>query len=170
MKIETLQELYVSLLKDMVSGEKQMIKALPKMAEAADTPDLKAAFEDHLEETQNQLTRLEQIFETMNMNGNGENCEAMEGLVKEGKEIMDNVKTEEVRDAGLIAAAQKVEHYEIGSYGTLVEIARILGETKHVQLLEQTLNEEKAADQKLNAIAEGHVNRLAASAKKRKAA
>ncbi len=170
MDIKTLKDLYADLLRDMVSGEKQMIEALPKMAEAAETPELKQAFQNHLAETQGQLDRLEQIFTMLNMSSSGETCDAMKGLVKEGKKVIDHAKVEEVRDAGLIAAGQKVEHYEIGSYGTLVAMAKILGETKHAQLLEQTLNEEKAADQKLNQIAIGHVNKLAASASRDKKA
>src|SRR5262249_51807116 len=118
----------------------------------------------------NQKIRIEQIMQMMDESAGWETCDAMKGLVKEAKEVMDRTKVEEVLDAGLIAAGQKVEHYEIGSYGTLVAIAKLLGETKHVQLLEQTLNEEKAADQKLNEIAISHVNKLAASVSKQKKA
>jgi len=170
MEIKTLKELYIDLLRDMVSGEKQMIEALPKMAEASDTLELRHAFEGHLTETKGQLQRLEQIFQMIGESPNGETCDAMKGLVKEGKKVMDHVKVEEVRDAGLIAAGQKVEHYEIGSYGTLIAMAKLLGETGQAQLLEQTLKEEKAADQKLNSIAVNHVNKLAANVRNQKAA
>jgi len=170
MEIKTLKELYTDLLRDMVSGEKQMIEALPKMAEASDTPELQQAFTGHLAETKGQLQRLEQIFSMLGENPSGETCDAMKGLVKEGKKVIDHVKVEEVRDAGLIAAGQKVEHYEIGSYGTLIAMAKLLGETQQAQLLEQTLKEEKAADQKLNNIAVNHVNKLAANVRSQKAA
>ena len=167
MKIQTLDDLYISLLKDMVSGEKQLIQALPKMATAAKTPDLKISFENHCEETKGQLERLKQIFEGLDTSPDGETCDAMKGLVKEAQHMIDNCKVDEVLDAGLIAAAQKVEHYEIGSYGTLVAIANLLGKTEDAKLLEETLSEEKAADKKLNTAAISHVNKLAASVSKR---
>ncbi len=167
MQIKTLKDLYISLLKDMVSGEKQLIQALPKMAEAAATPELSESFENHLEETKGQLERLKQIFKTLDTSPDGETCDAMKGLIKEAQHMIDNCKVDEVLDAGLIAAGQKVEHYEIGSYGTLVAIANLLGKKEDAKLLEETLKEEKAADKTLNTAAITHVNKLAKSVSER---
>ena len=163
MKMTSLQDLFVEELRDVYNAEKQILKALPKMARTAESTDLKEAFESHLEETQHQVERLEQVFEQMGARARGKTCAAMEGMIEEGKDLMSEDAEAEVMDAGLIGAAQKVEHYEIATYGTLVTWARQLGHSKAARLLEETLNEEKAADQKLTRIAEAWVNRQAAA-------
>jgi len=158
MALNTLQDLLVEELKDTYSSETQIVKALPKMAQAATSPQLKAAFEKHLVETQNQVKRLEQIFQQLGESPEGNDCEATEGLVKEGEELMGEQADPQVLDAGLIAAAQKVEHYEIASYGTLTTWAKELGHTQIADLLGQTLNEEKTTDEALTALAESRIN------------
>lgn len=158
MALNTLQDLLVEELKDTYSSETQIVKALPKMAQAATSPQLKAAFEKHLVETQNQVKRLEQIFQQLGESPEGNNCEATEGLVKEGAELMGEQADPQVLDAGLIAAAQKVEHYEIASYGTLTTWAKELGHTQIADLLYQTLSEEKMTDEALTALAESRIN------------
>ncbi len=140
----SLQELFLSTLQDIYHGEKQILKALPKMAKNATTPELKQAFQHHYEQTEGQVERLQRVFELMNKSARGRTCEAIEGLVEEGKEVMNEAETGEVMDAGLIAAAQAVEHYEIARYGTLRSWAQQLGMQEAAQLLEQTLQEEKA--------------------------
>ena len=161
MALDTLQDLLVEELKDTYSSETQIVKALPKMAAAATSPQLKAAFEKHLAETQNQVKRLEQIFAQLGESPEGNNCEATEGLVKEGAELMGEKADPQVLDAGLIAAAQKVEHYEIASYGTLATWAEELGHSEILALLKQTLGEEKATDEALTSLAESRINRAA---------
>ncbi len=158
MKMQTLQDLLLDQVRDLYDAEKQLVKALPKMAEAAHAPQLKQAFEDHLQQTKGHVTRLEEVFKHLSHSPRAKSCKAMEGLVEEGKELMDAKAEPEVRDAGLIAAAQKVEHYEIAGYGCLSTWAEhlSLGEVK--RLLGETLEEEKQADQLLNQIAEKHVN------------
>ena len=151
---ESLRELYINELKDLYSAETQMVKALPKMAKAASSDELRQAFEEHLRQTSEQVSRLEQIFEELDEKPTGKKCLGMEGLVKEGAEVMKEDYEDSVKDAGIIGAAQRVEHYEIAAYGTVKAFAEILGHDEHVSLLEQTLNEEKEADQKLNQIAE----------------
>jgi ferritin-like metal-binding protein YciE len=141
-----------------LNAEKQLVKALPKMARAASSENLRAGIEEHLQETEGQVERLERIFESLDISGRGVKCQAMEGLVKEGAEMMDEDAEPAVKDAALIAAAQKVEHYEIASYGTLVTWARQMGHQDAEQLLQQTLEEEKAADRKLTELAESEVN------------
>lgn len=161
MSLETLQDLLVHELKDLYSAERQLVQALPKMAKAASSDELRTAFENHLAQTEEQVTRLEQIMESFGESPRGQKCDGMEGLIEEGKNLMKEEADEDVMDAGIIAAAQKVEHYEIASYGTVVEYARVLGHTEAVQLLEQTLEEEKSADELLTQLAEGGINALA---------
>ncbi len=158
----TLQELFLTTLQDIYHGEKQILKALPKMAKNASSPELKQAFQHHLDQTEGQVERLQKVFELMNKAARGKTCEAIEGLVEEGKEVMSETESGEVMDAGLIAAAQAVEHYEIARYGTLKSWAQQLGMKEAAQLLEQTLQEEKQTDELLNKIAMSSVNRKAA--------
>lgn len=155
MSITTLKELFIHDLSDVYSAERQITKALPKMARAATDPKLVEAFKSHLEETQGQIERLDQVVESSDeLRIKRMKCHAMEGLVEEAQELIDSVEKGEVLDAGLIGAAQKVEHYEIATYGTLAALARKLGYTKAAKLLEATLQEEKNADIKLTSIAE----------------
>lgn len=158
MALNSLQDLLVEELKDTYSAETQIEQALPKMAQAATSPQLKAAFEKHLVETQNQIKRLEQIFQHLGESPEGNTCETTEGLVKEGKEMIEVDADPQVKDAGLIASAQKVEHYEIASYGTLHQWATELGHTDIAALLEQSLNEEKMTDKALTQLAESRIN------------
>jgi len=153
MKMETLKELYVEELQDLYSAETQITKALPKMVKAATSQTLKDAFESHLEETKEQIKRLDQIFENLGESSKGKTCEGMKGLLKEGDELMKEDADPEVLDAGLISAAQRVEHYEMAGYGTVRTYAELLGEDEAVTLLEATLKEEKAADSKLSKVA-----------------
>lgn len=155
MAIKTLVDLFIHDLSDVYSAEKQITRALPKMARAATDESLKAAFEAHLEETRGQIERLDQIVEkTEEFRIRRMKCHALEGLVEEAQEIIDSVEAGPVRDAGLIGAAQKVEHYEIATYGTLTAMAKRLGFDEAAKLLAETLQEEKATDEKLNVIAE----------------
>lgn len=153
MKMETLRELFVEELQDLYSAENQITKALPKLIKAANNQQLKQALESHLKETEQQIERLDQIFEALDENAKGKTCEGMKGLLKEGDEIAKATGEEDVIDAGIISAAQRVEHYEISGYGTVRTYAELLGEKEAVKLLDQTLQEEKSADQKLNKIA-----------------
>jgi ferritin-like metal-binding protein YciE len=150
---EGLKELYVDELKDLYSAENQLVKALPKMAKAASSEELRQGFEEHLEQTKEHVARLEQIFETLGESPKGKKCMGMEGLVKEGSEAMEEDFEDAVMDAALIGAAQRVEHYEIAAYGTVLEFANVLGETDAASLLEETLNEEKETDEKLTELA-----------------
>lgn len=159
----TLRDLYINELRDLYSAETQLVEALPKMAEAAHASKLKAAFQAHLEETQGHVERLEAIFEGLEIEPGGEICEAMEGLIKEGEEYVEAGGDPMVCDAGLIGAAQRVEHYEMAGYGTVRNIAQSLGEDEAAQILQQTLDEEGAADHKLSEIS-GDINRQAAAA------
>ena len=161
MSLETLQDLLVHELKDLYSAERQLIQALPKMAKAAGSDELRTAFENHLSQTQEHVVRIETIMESFGESPKGQKCAGMEGLVEEGKNLLKEDADADVMDAGIIAAAQKVEHYEIASYGAVVEYARVLGHTEAVQLLEQTLEEEKTADKLLTRLAEGGINALA---------
>ncbi|MGE0491349.1 MAG: ferritin-like domain-containing protein [Vulcanimicrobiota bacterium] len=154
MQISNFKDLYIQQLRDLYNAEQQLTKALPKMAEAAQNSDLRQAFQSHLKETENQLKRLEKIFTDLNEKPGSHKCEAMQGLVKEGEEIIKNAREGGVRDAGLIAAAQRVEHYEMAGYGSVREFARMLGQTEHARLLQETLDEEGQADKKLNSLAE----------------
>lgn len=150
----SLQELYVDELRDLYSAETQLVKALPKMAKAAGNSELRHAFEEHLRQTSEHVSRLEQIFDQLGEKASGKKCLGMEGLVKEGSETMKEDYSKEVKDAAIIGAAQRVEHYEMAGYGTARAFAELLGEDEHVRLLEQTLEEEKQADQKLSQLAE----------------
>ncbi|HEX3569400.1 MAG TPA: ferritin-like domain-containing protein [Acidobacteriaceae bacterium] len=150
MPVENLEQLFVDELKDIYSAEKQITKALPKMAKAAKSPELKKAFETHLEETKGQIERLDEIFETLGKKATGKTCHGMQGLVEEGNEMIQELDKGDVRDAALISAAQRVEHYEIAAYGTVREYAKMLGQKDAAKLLDETLEEEKATDEKLN--------------------
>jgi ferritin-like metal-binding protein YciE len=150
---EGLTKLYIDELKDLYSAESQLIKALPKMAKAASSEELKKGFEEHLEQTRGHVERLEKIFQAIGESPKGKKCMGMEGLIKEGSEVMDEDFEGALMDAALIGAAQRVEHYEIAAYGTAAEFARILDETEHVDLLEETLQEEKQTDEKLTELA-----------------
>jgi ferritin-like metal-binding protein YciE len=161
MQLETLQDLFVSELLDLYNAENQLIKALPKMAKAAHSPQLRSAFEEHLEQTRHQVERLEQAFEKLGQRARGRKCYAMKGLIEEGEDMMEENAEPEVMDAGLIACAQKVEHYEIAGYGTVCTWAERLGHTEVLNLLHETLNEEKADDEKLTHLAEMGINQAA---------
>lgn len=154
MRKDSLRQLYIDELKDLYSAETQMVKALPKLAKASSDGQLRRAFEEHLRQTSEQVTRLEQIFDMIDEKPTGKKCLGMEGLVKEGSETMQEGYTDAVKDAALIGAAQRVEHYEIAGYGTARAFAALLGEDEHVSLIEQTLEEEKQADQTLTTLAE----------------
>jgi len=170
MAIKTIEDLFIHELSDIYSAEKQLTKALPRLARAASNPDLKAAFESHLEETHGQVERIDQIVELLDIKLKRIKCAAMEGLVEEGKEVIDEVEEGPLRDAALIGGAQKVEHYEIASYGTISAIAKQLGYTDAIPLLQATLKEEKAADEKLTLLAESAGNQKAAQKSKTTAA
>lgn len=154
MKATSLRELYVQELKDLYDAENQITKALPKMMKEASSDELRSALEEHLEITKEQARRIEQIFENMGERLKAEKCKGMEGVIKEGSELLKEADDDDVRDAGIIASAQKVEHYEIASYGTVRTYAQLLGEDEAARLLQETLDEEKEADQKLNGLAE----------------
>jgi ferritin-like metal-binding protein YciE len=164
MKLESLENLFVHELKDLLSAEKQLVKALPKMAKGAASDTLRAAFEEHLEQTKGQVERLEQIFTLIDKAPRAEHCKAMEGLIEEGSELLEEEGEDAVKDAALIGAAQKVEHYEISGYGTARTLAELLGLSKAVDLLQQTLDEEKETDGKLTELAMSEVNPQAQSA------
>lgn len=154
MEKSSLQELYIDELRDLYNAETQLVKALPKMAKAASNDQLREAFQEHLRQTSEHVSRLEQIFEQLGEKASGKKCLGMEGLVKEGSETIKEDYSDEVKDAAIIGAAQRVEHYEMAGYGTVRAFAELLGETEHVSLLEQTLQEEKQADEKLMQLAE----------------
>src|SRR4051812_4204140 len=158
MQMEDLQDLFVDQLKDLYSAENQLIKALPKMAKAATSDELKQAFQTHLEETKGHAERLQQIFQKLGSKPTGKKCKAMEGLIEEGKEMMGEDAEPEVMDAGLIAAAQRVEHYEIAGYGTVRSYAKLLGDDESARLLQQILDEEGKTDKLLTQIAEESIN------------
>ena len=157
-KMATLEDLYTDLLKDLYSAEKQLVKALPKMAKNAESPDLQRAFQEHLKQTEGHVDRIERIFSDMDGSPRGKKCVGMEGLIEEGNELLQEDVEPDVLDAGLIAAAQKVEHYEIAGYGTARAWAQRLGYNQAARLLSQTLDEESTANEKLTKIAESHVN------------
>jgi ferritin-like metal-binding protein YciE len=150
---ESLKKLYVDELKDLFSAENQLLKALPKMAKAASSDELRTGFEEHLEQTKGHVQRLEEIFESLDESPKGKKCVGMEGLVKEGSEVMEEGFEDAVLDAGLIGAARRVEHYEMAAYGSVYEFAKVLGQTKHASLLEKTQAEEKQTDEKLAELA-----------------
>lgn len=158
MKITSMMDLYVDQLQDMHSAERQLIKALPKMAKAAFNPDLRAAFTEHLAETKEQLERLDGILTSLDKTPGRKVCKAAQGLVEEGAEMIGEDADEEVQDAGLIVAAQKIEHYEIASYGCLRTFATLLGRSKDARLLAKTLEEEKTADRSLTDLAVNIIN------------
>ena len=157
-KMATLEDLYTDLLKDLYSAEKQLVKALPKLAKNAQSPDLQKAFQEHLKQTEGHVDRIERIFSELEGSPRGKKCVGMEGLIEEGNELLQEDVEPDVLDAGLIAAAQKVEHYEIAGYGTARAWAERLGYDQAVRLLQQTLEEESMANEKLNNIAESRVN------------
>lgn len=157
-KLSTLDDLLVHELQDLYDAENQILKALPKMSAAAKSPELRKAFDMHLDETKGQVERLEQVFKALGKPAKGEKCDGMAGLLKEGSKIMEEDIEPEVLDAALIAAAQKVEHYEIAGYGCVATYAQMLGHTEVQELLTQTLDEEEAADEKLTALAESVIN------------
>ena len=158
----TLHDAFIDELRDAYDAEKQLTKALPKMAKAASSTELRRAFEMHLEETRGQVTRLEQVFTSLDEKPRGKHCEGVAGIIEEGKSVMEEDFDEPTLDACLIASGQRAEHYEMAAYGTLVAWARAMGHTEAAGLLEETLEEEKAADQKLTKLAEAGINRTAA--------
>lgn len=162
MTVKSMDDLFLHLLKDVYHAEKQLVKALPKMAKNTKSPELKKAFETHLDETEGHVERLEKVFEILGKRAQGKPCAAMEGLVEEGKEAIDEIDDAQVLDAALLSGAQAVEHYEISRYGTLIAWANQLGLKDAAKLLDETLVEEKHADELLNKIALNQVNRQAA--------
>lgn len=164
MALDSLELLLVHELKDLLSAEKQLVKALPKMAKGASSKSLRGAIQEHLEQTKGQVERLEEIFALLDKAPRAEHCQAMEGLIAEGADLLDAEGDEQVKDAALIGAAQKVEHYEIAAYGTARALAELLGLDRAVDLLQQTLDEEKQADAKLNDLALSEVNPQAQAA------
>ena len=164
MAMKSLKDLYVHFLKDMFYAERQIAKSLSKMAKKAEASELRTAFEEHREETEHQIDNLEAIFEKLDMRPRGVTCEAMNGILDEGKEIMDEAQDADTRDAGMIAGAQAVEHYEISRYGTMIAWAKTLGYTDHVPLLEENLQQEKTTDEKLTKLAVSTLNKQAKAA------
>jgi len=160
----TLRAAFIDELRDAYDAEKQLTKALPKMAKAASSPKLRTAFEDHLEETRGQIERLEQIFGSLDEKVRGKHCEGIAGIIEEGKSVMEEDFDDATMDACLIAGGQRAEHYEMAAYGTLIAWAKAMGHMDAVDLLQQTLDEEKTADEKLTALAEGGINQSAADA------
>jgi len=158
MKMDTLQKLYTDELRDLYNAENQLLKALPKMARAASSEDLKDAFEKHLEQTKGHVKRLEQVFGALGEKPKGKTCRAMKGLIEEGSEILKEDGEDSVIDAGIIVAAQKVEHYEIAGYGSVRTFAHLLGQNKAAELLQTTLDEESETNELLNRLAESVVN------------
>ena len=154
MSVSSMEELLINELKDLYSAEKQITRALPKLVKASSSEELKQAFQSHLEETQGHVERIEQALEILGKPARGKTCHGMQGVLEEGAEVIEETEKSPLRDAALIAAAQRVEHYEMAAYGSVREYARILGQNEIVSLLEATLNEEKAADEKLTSIAE----------------
>jgi ferritin-like metal-binding protein YciE len=161
MKLESLDDLFVHHLQDIYSAEKQITRELPKMANATSSPDLEKAFTKHLKETENQIKRLEKVFRQLDRSPGRKKCKGMEGLLEEGASLIEEEPEESVLDAGLISSAQRVEHYEISAYGTAIAWAQLLGYDEAIGLLEQSLEEESAANEKLNALAEGGINQEA---------
>jgi len=160
-ELATLHDLFLDEIKDLYSAEKQLVKALPKMIKKASSSELSRGLQKHLDQTHDQVVRLEQVFAELSVPARAKKCVGMEGLIEEGEEILEHEGDPDVIDAGIIAAAQKVEHYEISAYGTAVAHAKAMGHTKVEKLLQATLDEEYEADKKLTAVAEGSVNRLA---------
>lgn len=162
MAMKTLEDLFLNMLKDIYFAEKQILKALPRMAKKADSAELRQAFENHRKETEGQVERLEKVFEQLGKKPLGKTCEAIKGLNEEAKEVMQDAEDADVLDAGLLASAQAIEHYEIARYGTMVAWAKQLGMRDAAKLLQQTLDQEYAADRLLTKLAEGQLNREAA--------
>lgn len=160
---KTLHDAFLDELRDAYDAEKQLVKALPKLARAATSDELRSAFESHLEETRGHLSRLEEVFSGLDEKARGKHCDGIAGIIEEGKKMLDDDLDEDAMDAGLIASGQRAEHYEIAAYGTLIAWARAMGHTEAVELLEQTLEEEKAADEKLTELAESGINDAAAA-------
>lgn len=160
----TLHDAFIDELRDSYDAEHQLLKALPKLAKAATLPDLRAAFESHLEETRAHVERLETVFEGLGEKVRRKHCDGIAGIIEEGKSVMEEAFDEPTMDAGLIASGQRAEHYEMAAYGTLVAWAQAMGHTEAADLLQETLDEEKAADEKLTALAEGRINQEAAAA------
>jgi ferritin-like metal-binding protein YciE len=160
----TLHDAFLDELRDAYDAEKQLTKALPKLAKAAASPDLRAAFETHLEETRGHVDRLEQVFQSLEEKVRGKHCDGIAGIIEEGKSIMEEDFDDATMDACLIAAGQRAEHYEMAAYGTLVAWAQSMGHTEAADLLQEILDEEKAADKKLSALAESGINQEAADA------
>ena len=158
MKLESLDNLLIHELKDLLSAEKQLVKALPKMAKGASSDALRSAIEEHLEQTKTHVDRLEKAFSVLNKTPRAEHCKGMEGLIEEGSKLLDEEGSPSVKDAALIGAAQRVEHYEIAAYGTARALAELLGKNDIVSLLQETLNEEKQTDEKLTELAQSEVN------------
>jgi ferritin-like metal-binding protein YciE len=158
MRLNSLEDLFVHEIKDLLNAERQLVKALPKMANGATSTALKEAIEDHLEQTKVHVERLEQIFENLGKAARGEHCKGMEGLIEEGSKLLEEEGDGTVKDAALIGAAQRVEHYEISAYGTARTIAELLGKQQAVELLQQTLDEEKETDAKLTELAMSEIN------------
>jgi ferritin-like metal-binding protein YciE len=161
--MDSLQALFENELKDVYNAEKQLVSALPRMAKGATEPQLRDAITSHLRETEGHVKRLEQIFKSLDLPARGKKCKGMEGLIEEGKEILEEDGEAEVIDAALISAAQRVEHYEIAAYGCLITYAETLGHTDAAELLRETLSEEEATDEKLTQLAEGGINQAAAA-------
>jgi ferritin-like metal-binding protein YciE len=164
MSLDSLEKLFLEELKDVYNAEKQILRALPKMAKAAESPELAKAFSEHLKETEGQVQRLERIFKELGQAARGKKCKGMEGLLEEGKEVLEEEGEPAVIDAALIASAQRVEHYEIAAYGCLRAYATLLGYSDAERLLGQTLMEEEAADKKLSQLGESGINQSAAMA------
>jgi ferritin-like metal-binding protein YciE len=163
MSLDTLEKLYIDELRDLYNAENQLLKALPKMAKGASSPELKDAFEKHLEQTKGHVQRLEELFEQRDDSPKGKTCKAMKGLIEEGSEILKEEGEDSVLDAGMIVAAQKVEHYEIASYGSVRTFANLLGKEEEAKLLQATLDEEAETNETLTQLAEGIVNEEALS-------
>jgi ferritin-like metal-binding protein YciE len=164
MALESMQDLFLNELKDVLNAEKQLVQALPRLAKAAQSPQLQQAFTKHLRETEGHVQRLERIFKSLGQTARGKACKGMEGLIAEGKEILEEDGAPEVIDAALISAAQRVEHYEIAAYGCLRTYAQLLGNSEADRLLQQTLAEEEATDKALTALGEGGINQAAVAA------
>ena len=162
MELQTLKDLYIHELKDLYSAENQIIKALPKMAKASTNKELAAGFQEHLEQTRQHAQRLEQILSNLRQTPGGAKCKGMQGIVAEGTELIEQTSDSEVKDAGLIAAAQRVEHYEMAGYGTARAYAELLGDQEGAELLQMTFDEEKQTDQKLTKAARSTINTAAA--------
>ena len=158
MELRTLNDLLVHQLKDLYGAEQQLLKAMPKMEAKTSSTQLKAAFTQHMAETQNQVARLEKVFQSLGLKPEAEKCKAMEGLLKEAEDFIAHDADKEVMDAGLIASAQRVEHYEIAGYGTACTYAKFLGHNEAYELLKETLSEEKSTDEKLSVLAESSIN------------